>query len=312
MGFTPSICRMLILLHKKIGLRGPVLTLGNQDVWADYQDLKESFVSLDCSYHDATILPTTSELLRHSAETESFVHAKTFFEMLGIRDYADIDKFESDSPAILHDLNTPIPAELTNKFNLVIDGGTLEHIFDVRQVMENIVHFCRLDGWIVHLTPTSNYIDHGFYSFSPCFFFDFYAANGFGNFICYILQINPENLCDLSPFFPYSYGMDMRGLLDPARQILVFFAARKVSERNQLVVPAQGIYDSAARQFECETLWNDPAQSAAENGDSITERIIPGSLLPLIKPLRPFLGAIRRTLKGRKDFILPYTQLRRI
>src|SRR2546423_3658059 len=247
MGLIPAICRTLIMLHKEVGFEGPLLTLGNQDVWADYEQLKSFFIGQECSYEHAAVIPHTSQFLSQRPEAKNFVHAKTFFEMMGIKEYYDIDKFEADAPCILHDLNSPIPVELEGKFGLVIDGGTMEHIFDVRQVMENIVRMCKESGWVVHLTPSSNYVDHGFYCFSPCFFYDFYQANGFGEFACYILQVNPENAYEPSPYFKYSYGMGLNGLLDPNRQILVFFAAKKVSALERLVIPTQGIYESSPK-----------------------------------------------------------------
>ncbi|MDT7778388.1 MAG: hypothetical protein QOC99_900 [Acidobacteriota bacterium] len=310
MGLIPSICRTLILLHKKVKFEGPLLTLGNQDVWAGYEQLKSFFGGFECPYEEAAVIPHTSRLLGQHPEARNFVHARTFFEMMGITEYNDIDKFEDDAPRILHDLNLPVPTELEDKFGLIIDGGTIEHIFDVRQVMGNIVRMCRESGWVVHLTPSSNYVDHGFYSFSPCFFYDFYRANGFDEFTCYILQVNPENLYEPSPYFEYSYGMDMSGLLDPARQIVVFFAAKKVSPSGPLVIPTQGVYESFSKTLPGQTPVA-AAEGAAARNDSLTERLVPASLLPLLKPVRPFLWNVRRKVTGR-GAISSYRHLRKI
>lgn len=313
MGLIPTICRMLILLHKRVDFEGPLLTLGNQDVWADYEQLKSFFSSLECPYAEAAVVPHTSRLFAQQREAGNFVHARTFFEMMGIKEYNDIDKFEDDAPCILHDLNAPIHSELEGRFNFIVDGGTMEHIFDVRQVMENIVRMCRESGWVVHLTPSSNYVDHGFYSFSPCFFYDFYQANGFSEFICYILQVNPENLCEPSPYFEYSYNMDMRGLLDPNRQILVFFAAKKVGTLSQLVIPTQGIYESSPKIMPSRPPAAITKAGSASGNNSIIERLVPARLLPLLKPVRPFLWAIRRKVTGRgRQSVTSYRQLRRI
>ena len=32
---------------------------------------------------------------------------------------------------------------------------------------------------VIHILPLAGYVDHGFYSFSPTFFEDFYCGNGF-------------------------------------------------------------------------------------------------------------------------------------
>jgi hypothetical protein len=309
MGLIPTFCRALILLHKRVGLQGPLLTLGNQDVWASYDQLKSFFREMECDYHAATPLPHTSRLFRQRPEAEDFVHARTFFEMMGIKEYYDIDKFDIDSPLIMHDLNAPVPADLQDRFNLILDSGTIEHIFDVRQVMENIVRMCRESGWVVHVTPSSNYVDHGFYSFSPCFFYDYYQANGFDDFICYVLQPDPDNVYQRSPYFEYSYGMNLSNLIEPGRQVLVFFAARKVRLAEQLVVPTQGLYEPG--------LEAQPPQAGAvaANGKgfvSITERFVPAFLIPLLKPVRPLLGAARKIFSRRAEDTASSRRLRKI
>src|SRR5437879_3392800 len=112
MGLTPTICRTLIRFHKNAGLKGPLLTLGNQDVWATHDQLKCFFQEMDCEYQQATAFPHSSKLFAQTPETASFVHARTFFQMLGITEYNDLDKFEDDAPSLLHDLNSPVGPDL--------------------------------------------------------------------------------------------------------------------------------------------------------------------------------------------------------
>ena len=62
---------------------------------------------------------------------------------------------------------------------MIIDGGTMEHIFHIPNVLNNIYRMLRVGGRIIHISPSSNYVDHGFYSFSPTLFYDFYQTNKF-------------------------------------------------------------------------------------------------------------------------------------
>lgn len=286
MGLIPTYCRLLLRLHKQLGFKGPVLTLGNQDVWASHEQLKQFFREADCEWHEAEVFPHTSKHFRERSEASDFVHARTFFQMMGISEYYDLDKFSIDVPQILHDLNEPVPTELHHKFNLVIDGGTIEHIFDVRQVMENILRMCNQDGWVVHITPSSNYIDHGFYSFSPCFFYDFYRANGFDNFTCYVLQAEPQDFYAKCSLVEYSYGMDLSSFVDPTKISIVFFAAQRVSCSDAISIPIQGSYNSEVDHV------GEPATDFGRV--SLIERFVPGSIRPLLQPLRPLLGSLRR------------------
>jgi hypothetical protein len=221
-----------------------------------------------------------------------FVHARTLFEAFGIREYLDLDKFDSDNPALRHDLNDPVPSELENGFGLVFDGGTIEHIFDVRQVMGNITKMLRPQGCAVHICSFS--IDHGFYAFSPGFLFDFYGANGFGEFECYLLEADFSDITRTyarrNRYFEYRYGMSLDGLLDMSKEILVFFAARKQRALPTLFVPTQGAYERRG----------DLQQVPTGSSLSLFEQIVPRWLQPMASPFRPLLRASYRKLRRRR------------
>lgn len=283
MGLIPSALRLLIELHKNIHFKGRVITLGNQDIYATYNDLQNFFEDLNCPYKKPhTVFLHTSASFGKNPKTKYFVHARTFFEMMGIDEYYDIDKFAQERPIITHDLDIPVPAQLQNRFSFVLDGGTMEHIFDIKQVMFNIVQMLEVGGWVVHFSPCSNYINHGFYSFSPCFFYDFYRSNGFGEFICYVLQLNHKNYFDTCPFFKYFDGMKIEDLVDPKREIPVLFAAKK-NYSVDLTIPTQGIYDPN-RNIILEKEKKSIKQA------SLYESIVPYSLKPYLKPLRSWLS----------------------
>jgi hypothetical protein len=242
-GLIPAFCRLLIGLHRRVGLRGPVLTLGNQDVYASHAELQALFREQGCPLIETEPVPHTSASFREAGgRYRSFVHARTFFAMMGIADYADLDLLDVDAPTIVHDLNRPVPAGLRDRFHLVVDSGTLEHIFDVRQVVESVVAMCRTSGWVVHLSPASNFVDHGFYSLSPSFFYDAYQVNGFDDFSCHLVQVDPRDYFAPCPYLPYTYGMDLTELIDPRRQLLVAFAARKARGPAPFAIPIQGAY----------------------------------------------------------------------
>lgn len=102
-----------------------------------------------------------------------------FFKMFGLKDVHAIDYSTIDGADIIFDLNMDLPDELKNKFDYIINGGTLEHVFDVAKAMKNISEMLCIGGRVIHLLPVGGYVDHGFYSFSPTFFLDFYKLNGY-------------------------------------------------------------------------------------------------------------------------------------
>ncbi|MDE0800548.1 MAG: hypothetical protein OSB02_07400 [Rhodospirillaceae bacterium] len=102
--------------------------------------------------------------------------AYDLFSRMGI-ELTVIDFKEVRGNEIIVDLNVPIPDELDGQFDIVFDGGTMEHCFNVAQAVINILGMAKVGGYIYHTNPLV-VINHGFYSFSPTFYYDFYTQNG--------------------------------------------------------------------------------------------------------------------------------------
>jgi hypothetical protein len=304
-GFLPSHLRLLIRSHQKFSLRGPVCTLGNQETWASYAELKDIFAAAKCEYRQVREVRThTSKMFSDDpalAEVaRDFVHAKVFFEMLGMEEYMDIDAFDFDQPSLLHDLNQPVPAQHRDTFGTVIDGGTIEHIFDTRQALENTAQLLRVGGHVVHMASFE--MDHGFYSFSPCLLYDFYAANGFADLECFILQFDYNNILDHFrepvPCFQYSYGMSLDGLFDPARKPAIFFVARKDRHLEKPALPFQGIYSRKAGLRES---FDTDAAAGGQVPKSRFEALVPERLQRPLAPVRPLLALANSRLTSYLD-----------
>lgn len=102
-----------------------------------------------------------------------------FFSAFGFELIASVDIDETrDNSTYAYDLNQPgLLDSLGQQYDLVIDGGVLEHVFDVRNTLLNITDATRVNGFIIQILPGNNTFDHGFYQFSPTLFKDWYEAN---------------------------------------------------------------------------------------------------------------------------------------
>lgn len=103
-----------------------------------------------------------------------------FARALGARQVSAMDISGYEGANIVHDLNRPVPPELHERFDLVVDGGTLEHVFHVPVAMETVMKITKVGGHVVIFTNINNLVGHGFYQFSPELFFRVFAQeNGF-------------------------------------------------------------------------------------------------------------------------------------
>ncbi len=114
-------------------------------------------------------------------------------EGFGATSVSSIDASAYEEATYVWDLNRELATSFP-QFDTVIDAGTLEHIFDVRTSFGNVARCCRIGGQILHILPSNNFVGHGFYQFSPEFFFSFYSeARGFLGTEVYLADLGKIN-----------------------------------------------------------------------------------------------------------------------
>ncbi len=120
--------------------------------------------------------------LRHAVADLAYGdQADTFLKrFLGIEELQALDHSTYEGAAITHDLNLPIPRDLEQRFDVVIDSGTLEHVFNVPVALANCMNLVTRGGTVFIASPANNMCGHGFYQFSPELFFRVFSeGHGF-------------------------------------------------------------------------------------------------------------------------------------
>lgn len=95
-------------------------------------------------------------------------------EHFGASAVASLDVSDYEGCTYRRNLNLPLELDFP-EFDTVVDAGSLEHVLDVSSAFENIRRCCKVGGQILHITPTNNFVGHGFYQFSPELFFGIYS-----------------------------------------------------------------------------------------------------------------------------------------
>jgi hypothetical protein len=88
----------------------------------------------------------------------------------------DVDPYQGAD--IITNLNKPIDLTQTGTFDTILDFGTLEHLSNFSSALTNYFEILASGGSYCFLVPANNWLDHGFFQFSPTFFIDFCAKNG--------------------------------------------------------------------------------------------------------------------------------------
>lgn len=100
-----------------------------------------------------------------------------FIDVLGAEVCHSLDVSDYQKSEIICNLNIPIPNELIGQYDVIIDAGTLEHLSNLSIAIENLFKLLREKGIYYFVVPCNNWVNHGFYQFSPTFFIDLCFCN---------------------------------------------------------------------------------------------------------------------------------------
>ncbi len=87
--------------------------------------------------------------------------------------------------SITQDISKPLRSDLIGQFDLAIDGGTLEHVFNFPAAVANLMRLVKVGGAVYTQNPCNSLAGHGFYQFSPELMYRVFSKqNGFDIYSC--------------------------------------------------------------------------------------------------------------------------------
>ncbi len=105
---------------------------------------------------------------------------KDYFNSIGFKEYKSID-INGAYESFQFDLNKNIfkHYNFDRKYDLVINNGTGEHVFNQYSLFLNFHNLTSVNGIMLNILPFIDWINHGFYNFNPIFFADLAASNNY-------------------------------------------------------------------------------------------------------------------------------------
>ena len=199
--------------------------------------------------------------------TEAGGYAEPLLQWLGGERIVSIDASSYEGATVVHDMNLPIPDSLRGTFSAVIDGGTLEHIFNYPVAIKNCMEMLEVGGHVLLMTPANNFVGHGFYQFSPELFFRLFSdVNGFEVRRAIFAETTPEarwyEVVD-----PAKAGRRVE--LINRRPAYLLIQARKLRQ-----VP---VLESAPQQSDYTVLWKEPPRERSPGGSTLAA--LPGRVV---------------------------------
>lgn len=248
MGLAKGALNVLLAEARRRPLTGRVLTLGRMDVHFGAADMAriaaEAGVTLREPGDEAP--PTKAALA-----SKGYVSDRYALKALGFSDVTSLDASAYEGADVIFDLNEPEPPpELLGAFDLLFDGGTLEHVFHLPNALANVHAMLRPGGRVVHVAPSTNHVDHGFVMFSPTFFWDFYTQNEWSVETAQIFRytVDVHAPWEVSNYEPGCLWRVMFGGLDDALYGVIFVATKAESATGRRIPLQSEVVDSWRRR----------------------------------------------------------------
>ena len=284
MGLDINAVRFLIDARQRGVDFGEVITLGRQDLNVFPAKMVEVLEAHDFS----------AAAFKGDAKA---LYAEPCFLSLGAKKVHSLDASDFEGATFVQDLNQPLVSALKERFDLVVDGGTLEHVFNFPLALRSCMEMVKPGGHILFHTCANNWCGHGFYQFSPELF---YRA------------LSPENGYELTRMILHMVGPygGWYEVTDPntirSRVELVTFAPMQllVLAKRTAVKP---IFAAPPQQSDYTPRWEpakagDPPPINYEPPRPWLSTVMPG-VARLLNVIKVGLGLLRtHTLRNRKSF----------
>ncbi|KIN70657.1 NADH dehydrogenase subunit I [Sulfitobacter noctilucae] len=160
MAIPDTLAARLIETVKENNLSGKFVMLGRQRWVGRRRKRSAELFEKVLTEH----LPDVPESELANADDE---YAETFFKKLGFSEVDSLDFSNFENASIIQDLSADLPKELEHRFDVVYDGGTCEHIFDLPTAYRNIHKMLKPGGVLIGHSPCNNWVNHSFYQINP-------------------------------------------------------------------------------------------------------------------------------------------------
>lgn len=185
MAIPDTLATRLIETVKENDLQGSFLMLGRQR-WIGKRRKRSA------ALFEETLAKYLPEIKEEDLENKDDGYSEEFFKKLGFSsiDSMDISGFQNAS--IIQDLGAELPTELHRRFDVIYDGGTCEHIFDLPTAYRNINKMLKPGGVLIGHSPCNNWVNHSFYQINPEMVYGFWEGTlGYEVLHCSLQPLRP-------------------------------------------------------------------------------------------------------------------------
>jgi SAM-dependent methyltransferase len=172
--------------HAYRPMAGDVVFIGRQTVYCTPDELVAHLRGHGHAVDRAAIEVDRATVNRAGGYAgKTLVTERSIFRALGIDNVKALDVSPYEGADMIHDLNQPLPARLEETVDFLIDGSTLDNVFDPAMALRNFARLLRPGGRLLAINAYSTQ-ETAYTICSPGWFLDYFVENGFADCKIYV------------------------------------------------------------------------------------------------------------------------------
>lgn len=188
MGMGRHLIEAVVREHLNRPIAGDVLLIGRQTTYLSPDNLikvmNECGLKINADPSKFELDKTTID--RKQGFADSLVSDATLFTLLGARSIKALDHSPYEGAEVIHDLRKPVPADLENIADFIVDGSTLDNVFTPSIVLQNYAKLLRPGGRLLMENAFSAH-NTAYVMMPPMWYLDYFVMNKFVDCKVYII-----------------------------------------------------------------------------------------------------------------------------
>jgi SAM-dependent methyltransferase len=243
MAITRHVAEFILAEHRFRKISGKILLLGRQVIFLT-PDQAQSLVE-KCGVKVRSEARIEYEKMPVGRE-KGFISDVSFFSLFSDATVEACDITDAEGADIIFDLSGEPPSQMIGVYDFIYNGSVLDNVFDPAACIRNVARMMKPDGVVLHYEGAVHF-GLAYLRFTPDWFFDFYAINGFADFQSYLCTLEDFHASPWSVFEWSAYVRDNASwqLTMPMKysgEGLIIAIAQNSPSAGFLETPIQNIY----------------------------------------------------------------------
>ena len=243
MAITRHLAHFILKEHAFRPISGTTLLLGRQVVFMTPDQAQALVEAAGFAIRaGATIEYDKNEYGR----AQHFISDASFFSLFSDSEVLACDVSSAEQPDLVFDLSDTLPPGLSGRFNFIYNGSVLDNVFDPAACMRNITRMLTATGVVLHYEGAAH-ASPAYLKFTPDWFFDYYALNGFNDCQAYVgtfddVHQSPWNVLGWDAFYADGGQQRLTYPIRTSSDAMVLAIAEKCPGASDGRTPIQGVY----------------------------------------------------------------------